>query len=306
MQRTMMVQALLVTLTLVSLGGTTARAQNANDIGDTVYLKKGGRVRGTVLEDDPQAGIQLRVPDGTVRKFTSHELDHVDYAPTRPPPTAAGNEPPPTAAPGEPAPPPAAGDEPAPPPPNAAGTGEPASHPNSPTTPPSAPPPPPNIRFEQQSHELGRLKLYVMTGFIYTGRPTARTETVGQYDEVCLAPCVTPLRPGSYRFAIGFEDDASFVPLDDTYAVQVNQTLLANLRSRATVRTAGVVLGSAGLTAAIIGGVVGMNYASDARAQGMTSANVAAIVALSLGLTAVIVGAIMLTLPDAPELRIVQ
>ena len=59
---------------------------------DTVHLANGGRARGTVLEDDPKAGVTLQLADGTFRKYPRAEVARVEYAgeqaaaPAPPPP----------------------------------------------------------------------------------------------------------------------------------------------------------------------------------------------------------------------------
>lgn len=47
---------------------------------DVVLLKGGGRVQGTVIEDDPQAGISIRLVDGTMRKISRAKVETVNYA----------------------------------------------------------------------------------------------------------------------------------------------------------------------------------------------------------------------------------
>lgn len=51
---------------------------------DVVYLKNGGRLRGTVVEDDPKKGITLRLLDGKIRFVERSAIDHVGYSPTTP------------------------------------------------------------------------------------------------------------------------------------------------------------------------------------------------------------------------------
>jgi hypothetical protein len=45
---------------------------------DSVFLRNGGRVRGTVMEDEP-SGVSVRMLDGTTRKLRRAEVDHVEY-----------------------------------------------------------------------------------------------------------------------------------------------------------------------------------------------------------------------------------
>ncbi len=57
---------------------------------DTVFLKKGGRLRGTVMEEDPRAGVTIQLADGTTRKLKRAEVESVQYAaPTAAAPAAA-------------------------------------------------------------------------------------------------------------------------------------------------------------------------------------------------------------------------
>jgi hypothetical protein len=71
---------------------------------DTVYFAGGGRVRGQVLQDDPRAGIKLRLLDGSIRSLAPEEFTRVEYAdgtvsrsnvsvPAQPPPPPARLEP---------------------------------------------------------------------------------------------------------------------------------------------------------------------------------------------------------------------
>src|SRR5262245_1185793 len=62
---------LLVTASLVSV----APSAHADDI---VFLKNGGRVRGTVLESDPSAGTRIKLLDGSIKSLKPGEVDHVD------------------------------------------------------------------------------------------------------------------------------------------------------------------------------------------------------------------------------------
>src|SRR5450755_532656 len=55
---------------------------------DTVVLKDGGRLRGTVIEEDPRRGVTVQLLDGTTRKVGKSALDHVEYAPAPAPPAA--------------------------------------------------------------------------------------------------------------------------------------------------------------------------------------------------------------------------
>lgn len=89
-------------LALVALlSSLTASAQAL----DTVFLTSGGRVRGTVIADEP-AGVTMQLPDGTTRKLLRAEVTRVEYAgsaaappPAAPAPTATVPGAPPPATP---------------------------------------------------------------------------------------------------------------------------------------------------------------------------------------------------------------
>lgn len=53
---------------------------HAGDSDDTVFLKNGGRVRGTVLVEDPAKGVTLKLADGTSRTVPAAEVKNVEYA----------------------------------------------------------------------------------------------------------------------------------------------------------------------------------------------------------------------------------
>ncbi|MET0385577.1 MAG: hypothetical protein ABW321_06445 [Polyangiales bacterium] len=71
-------------------------AAHAQDAVDTVYLKNGGRVRGTVISEEPDAGVTLKQIDGKTRVIPAADVKQVEYAQ----PAAAPAPPPPVAAPG--------------------------------------------------------------------------------------------------------------------------------------------------------------------------------------------------------------
>jgi hypothetical protein len=56
----------------------TASIAHAED-DDVVFLKNGGRVRGTVVFEDPQEGVQIRLSTGVVRSIARADLDRVQY-----------------------------------------------------------------------------------------------------------------------------------------------------------------------------------------------------------------------------------
>jgi hypothetical protein len=70
---------------------------HAGDSDDTVILKNGGRVRGTVLVEDPGKGVTIKLADGTTRTVPAADVKNVQYgapaaapAPAAPAPAAAG------------------------------------------------------------------------------------------------------------------------------------------------------------------------------------------------------------------------
>ena len=46
---------------------------------DTVFLRNGGRLRGTVVEEDPAKGISIQLPTGEVRKLLPSDIARVEY-----------------------------------------------------------------------------------------------------------------------------------------------------------------------------------------------------------------------------------
>lgn len=68
----------------------------AGPVLDTVFLRNGGRVRGTVVEEDPARGVSIQLPDGELRKLLPSDVARVEYGdgsgaavPVRQLPTAA-------------------------------------------------------------------------------------------------------------------------------------------------------------------------------------------------------------------------
>jgi hypothetical protein len=51
----------------------------ADDVRDTIMLANGGRIRGTVMEEDPKAGVLIRLPDGTTKRIPDREVNEVVY-----------------------------------------------------------------------------------------------------------------------------------------------------------------------------------------------------------------------------------
>ena len=130
---------------------------------DTVFLQNGGRVRGTVVEEDPSRGVTVQIPGGQLRTVPPAEVFRIEYrdgtigalgARPAPLPPQAAPQPPAAAEPAAPAPPaepapaeaPPAPPEPprraAPPPPPPGWTGRPPGEPVMPLNPGALRPPP--------------------------------------------------------------------------------------------------------------------------------------------------------------------
>lgn len=68
---------------------------------DTIYFVGGGRVRGQVIQEDPKAGVELRLLDGSVQTLAPEEFTRIEYAdgtvsrPKLPEPESAQPPPPP-------------------------------------------------------------------------------------------------------------------------------------------------------------------------------------------------------------------
>lgn len=123
---------------------------HAGDSDDTVFLKNGGRVRGTVLVEDPGKGVTIKLADGTTRTVPAADVKNVQYG----------------APPSAPAPAPASAGAPvavAPPPPGMAPPESAAAAPAPVAAAPFAPPPPPP---EPQYHRRTGL---LVTGIIAMG-----------------------------------------------------------------------------------------------------------------------------------------
>lgn len=66
---------------------------------DIVFLANGGRLRGTVFEEDPSRGVTIKLIDGTTRTLAPGDVQRVQYgaraaaAPAAPPPAAAPTTP---------------------------------------------------------------------------------------------------------------------------------------------------------------------------------------------------------------------
>jgi hypothetical protein len=53
-------------------------AEPRDDI-DVIFLNGGGRIQGTVLEEDPKVGVTVRLADGTVKKVSRANIASIDY-----------------------------------------------------------------------------------------------------------------------------------------------------------------------------------------------------------------------------------
>jgi hypothetical protein len=81
---------------LIALFGTPAAAQDWQL--DTVLLVSGGRLRGNVVEQSPESGVKLRLPDGTIRTVPPAEVKTVEFA-IKPKPSSPPEADPPEAEP---------------------------------------------------------------------------------------------------------------------------------------------------------------------------------------------------------------
>ncbi|HEX3853130.1 MAG TPA: hypothetical protein VHW01_19340, partial [Polyangiaceae bacterium] len=82
------VTALTTALLLLLLLPVVAHADDTDDV---VMLTNGGRLRGVVIEEDPQKGVRIELPDGTFRSLKPTEVREVRYhaeSPTQPAPAA--------------------------------------------------------------------------------------------------------------------------------------------------------------------------------------------------------------------------
>ena len=69
---------------------------------DTIYFLGGGRARGTVIEENPKAGVRVKLLDGSIQTFRREDLVRIEYAdgsvswrtvPTAPPQSVAAPPP---------------------------------------------------------------------------------------------------------------------------------------------------------------------------------------------------------------------
>ena len=83
---------------------STAAPAFADDEGpDIVLLKNGGRLRGTVVEENPSTGVRIKLPTGTIKTVAAKEVDKVEYGGGRATGAPSGTPPSPSTTP--PAPP---------------------------------------------------------------------------------------------------------------------------------------------------------------------------------------------------------
>lgn len=61
---------------------------------DEVKLKNGGRVRGTIMEEDPKTGVRVQLADGTVRVIEAAKVEKVIYDEDKTPPKREPSPPP--------------------------------------------------------------------------------------------------------------------------------------------------------------------------------------------------------------------
>ena len=66
------------------LGLAAASFASGAWVADVVRLKDGGRVQGTVMEEDPASGATIQLADGTLRKVTRPEIASISYETSAP------------------------------------------------------------------------------------------------------------------------------------------------------------------------------------------------------------------------------
>jgi hypothetical protein len=151
---------ILIALSAASLlWSPVARAADDDDL---VLLVNGGRLRGVVIEEDPQKGVRIKLVDGQIRSLKPSEVREVQYHGASAP-AAAAAAPAATFAPSPaptPAPAPAAASAPAPYQPNYAA--------------PVPYPPPASASAPAPAHHAGKFELGIRLGFAipmgdYTG-----------------------------------------------------------------------------------------------------------------------------------------
>jgi hypothetical protein len=168
---------ILIALSAASLlWSPVARAADDDDL---VMLVNGGRLRGVVIEEDPQKGVRIKLMDGQIRSLKPSEVREVQYHGAAAPALAAG----PPAATFAPVPAPA----PTPPPyqPSAA-----APVPYPPPAQPSEPTP---------AHHTGKFELGMRFGFAlpmgdYTGAGSTTDSSGVTTTYTSTATCLRDLR----------------------------------------------------------------------------------------------------------------
>lgn len=131
---------------------------------DVILLANGGRLRGTIIEADPERGVRILLAEGGVRFLLPTDIAEIRYGgqPAAPPPPGAA--PPPAAPPPPGAPPPAMAPPPGAAPPPPAEAPPPAAAP-APSPPPyNPPPPPPSDVAPRERREGGAASKIVQVG----------------------------------------------------------------------------------------------------------------------------------------------
>jgi hypothetical protein len=67
--------AVVAAALLLSFAGSASAADE-----DTIFLTNGGRVRGTIMVEEPGKGVTIKLADGTTRVLKSSEVLRVEYA----------------------------------------------------------------------------------------------------------------------------------------------------------------------------------------------------------------------------------
>jgi hypothetical protein len=82
---------LSIVVVVIGLFSTAVAAQATPDVSDEVRTLDGGRLRGVIVEDDPDSHVTIMLPDGTLRRVERAEIVYagVVEAPAPTPPTPA-------------------------------------------------------------------------------------------------------------------------------------------------------------------------------------------------------------------------
>ncbi len=228
---------------------------------DTVWLANGGRVRGTVIVDDP-TGVKVQLADGTVRTLTRNDVKRIEYAEHA---TAKASAPAPT-----PAPAPASAPAPAP----------------TPAFRAPAPPPAPSPTYPNAAPPSGAP---LLTIFLDSTSDTVTLERGPDWTAVCEGPCGLPVEPyAPYRVSgAGVRSSAPF-----TFGETGPVTLKVRTGSSGA-HTAGLVLFLTGMVGAALGagflvGLSVLNSSESIESSAFTNAGITGAVGVAVAIPGLI------------------